>query len=293
MTRQGYARLSNGFYANTKVRKLAMRRPSALGLYALAISFCSDRLTDGRLSEDELLYQLFASEDDIRALCDVGLFESDGEGYVIHDYLEHQNSSQKVIEKRQREQKRHAERANAAEDESPADGLPTDCEGSADSLPTDCAQNHGRTLNTKTQKHKKIPLTGNHTQRAREAEPADPIPEATRLATQFESFWQAYPKKLNRRKAEFAFKAALKRTSFPVLLSGAQNLAADPNLPEERFVPQASAWLDADGWLNPPYRRQRDGPPRSKAQDNADFNRDFISRLAAEEAAQQTGALTC
>ena len=93
MARQGYGKLSNGFHSNTKVLKLQRMRPSALGVYCMAISFCSDVLNDGVMSEDDVIYQLNATEEDIEALIKVGMFErSDDGSYRIHDYLSHQSS---------------------------------------------------------------------------------------------------------------------------------------------------------------------------------------------------------
>ena len=96
MARQGYGKLSNGFHSNTKVLKLQRMRPSALGVYCMAISFCSDVLNDGVMSEDDVIYQLNATEEDIEALIKVGMFErSDDGSYRIHDYLSHQSSRER------------------------------------------------------------------------------------------------------------------------------------------------------------------------------------------------------
>ena len=100
MSRNGYARLSNEFWRNTKVRKLKRKYGmGAVGLFALIVTFCSDTLSDGYVSEDALLYQLDANEIDIRALCDMGMITPEGDGYVVHDYLKHQNSREDVERK--------------------------------------------------------------------------------------------------------------------------------------------------------------------------------------------------
>lgn len=114
MARQGYGKLSNGFHSNTKVLKLQRMRPSALGVYCMAISFCSDVLNDGVMSEDDVIYQLNATEEDIEALIKVGMFErSDDGSYRIHDYLSHQSSREQVETKaegaRNRKRKQRSE----------------------------------------------------------------------------------------------------------------------------------------------------------------------------------------
>lgn len=100
MARQGYGKLSNDFHSNTKVKKLRRICPSAIGVYAVAISYCSDELNDGVMSEDDVLYQLDATDDEVEALLKVGLFERDDDGsYRIHDYLVHQSSREQVESK--------------------------------------------------------------------------------------------------------------------------------------------------------------------------------------------------
>ncbi|MCI1914629.1 MAG: hypothetical protein LKJ05_02720 [Bifidobacteriaceae bacterium] len=99
MARTGYAKLSNSFYLSTKVKKLRRQQPTAVIVYVMAISYCSDNLTDGRLSGDDLLYQLDATDEDINELCTVDLLEPDGNGgYLIHDYLDYQSSKNQVEE---------------------------------------------------------------------------------------------------------------------------------------------------------------------------------------------------
>lgn len=117
--KEGFAKLSNGFWRSTKVRKLRRERPTALGLYALAISFCSDRLNDGHITDDELYYQLGADDDDLDALVDVGMLEDDNEsGYYIHDYLTHQTSREKALEKAEKHRQAQARYAAGQNDES-------------------------------------------------------------------------------------------------------------------------------------------------------------------------------
>lgn len=72
---EGYARLSNGLWRNTKIRKIARKDPQALADWIMAISFCSDKLTDGRLTEDDMLFNLGFDEESIDRLVDLGLLD--------------------------------------------------------------------------------------------------------------------------------------------------------------------------------------------------------------------------
>ena len=108
--RKGYARLSNGFYSNTKVRKLMRRNPCAIAVYVCAISYCSDRLTDGLISDDDLMFQCDAEMQDIDDLVACGMLDATDDGaYRIHDYLVHQSSREQVenTAEKARDRKRH------------------------------------------------------------------------------------------------------------------------------------------------------------------------------------------
>ena len=102
MVRKGYVQLVNGFYMNRKVRKLRHTCPSAIGAFAMMLTFCGDNLSDGHISEDDALYVLDITDSELDALCEVGMIEPDGNnGYYIHDYLAHNRSREQVQKKRE------------------------------------------------------------------------------------------------------------------------------------------------------------------------------------------------
>lgn len=96
------------------------------------------------------------------------------------------------------------------------------------------------------------------------------IPKKTNLENtksnntrEFESFWNLYPKKVDKRLAEKSFQKARKRATLEVILSGAERYRDDPNrLPE--FTKNPSTWLNADAWENAPE------PPRGRKLTNAE-----------------------
>jgi hypothetical protein len=67
----------------------------------------------------------------------------------------------------------------------------------------------------------------------------------------FVEFWAAYPRRRDRRKAEKAFAAALKRATADTIIAGAQRYAEDPNR-EDTYTKYAEGWLNGDGWLDEP-----------------------------------------
>lgn len=79
------------------------------------------------------------------------------------------------------------------------------------------------------------------------------------LSDKFEQFYAAYPRKRDRAKAEEAFTKAVKQKCIHPdrIIHAAQQLAADPNLPEPTVIPYPSTWLNAERWDDPPYEPQR------------------------------------
>lgn len=81
-------------------------------------------------------------------------------------------------------------------------------------------------------------------------EPTKPAPQPT--PTRFAEFWNHYPRKVGKRAAETAYRNATKRADESTILEGVKRYAADPNLPDPKFIPHAATWLNRDGWLDEP-----------------------------------------
>lgn len=69
----------------------------------------------------------------------------------------------------------------------------------------------------------------------------------------FAEFYLAYPRKVGKDDARRAFEKAAKSTDPGVIVEGARRLAADPNLPEKRFIPHPATWLRRGSWDDEPY----------------------------------------
>lgn len=143
MVRRGYVQLANGFYLNRKVRRLRRTMPSAIGAYAIMLSYCGDNLTDGYVDADAAEFVLDISEQELDALQQAGLVESVEGGYVVHDYLEHNRSRQQVMAKRKRERERYS-----------AESLPAESAQTAGRIETESGQTPEH-QNTRTQKKEK------------------------------------------------------------------------------------------------------------------------------------------
>lgn len=82
----------------------------------------------------------------------------------------------------------------------------------------------------------------------------------------FDEFWASYPRRRDRRKAEKAFAAAMKRSDADTIIDGAARYAHDPNRVEQ-FTKYAEGWLNGDGWLDEAL------PPRNGASNVTAFER--------------------
>lgn len=101
MARRGYVQLVNGFYCNEKVQELARSgRMDAVGVFCMALTYCGDHLTDGFIPRRAMLYVIGATGEQVNALCDVGMLEAVDEGWLIHDYTEHNRTREQVLHAR-------------------------------------------------------------------------------------------------------------------------------------------------------------------------------------------------
>lgn len=89
-------------------RKVALLSDRAFRLHVSAICWCSENLTDGRITDREL--PLVAKVRGVKAtaqqLADAGLWDRTDDGWMIHDYLDFNPSREQVLAER----KKNAER---------------------------------------------------------------------------------------------------------------------------------------------------------------------------------------
>ena len=84
-----------------------------------------------------------------------------------------------------------------------------------------------------------------------------------RTNSDFEQFWNLYPKKVDKGAAKRAFARASKNHDLKAILDGAKSYGEDPNLPEKKFVKNPATWLNAEAWNNGPL------PARKKTDSKA------------------------
>jgi hypothetical protein len=78
-----------------------------------------------------------------------------------------------------------------------------------------------------------------------------------RTLSDFERFWEVYPKKTDKGAARRAFTTAIKKTDVEEIISKAKAYGEDPNLPEKQFVKYPASWLNAEAWNNGPLPKRK------------------------------------
>lgn len=97
-----YIRLEDGFFRNRKVRRLGK---DALALYLAGLCHCNAEMTDGYI-DDEMIAVLLAEAEvkrtTVARLVELGMWDQNGSGYWVHDYLRHQRSRDQIMRERAR-----------------------------------------------------------------------------------------------------------------------------------------------------------------------------------------------
>jgi hypothetical protein len=119
-------------------------------------------------------------------------------------------------------------------------------------------------------------LTGDDLTRTTELEPIELEPHND-IVQAFNEFWEIYPRKQGKGKAKEAFIKATKVAHVDEVVAGAERYAADPNLPDPKFVPLPATWLNQERW--------DDGPlPLNRELTNSERNiQNFRAKLALLE----------
>jgi len=68
----------------------------------------------------------------------------------------------------------------------------------------------------------------------------------------FDAFWEQYPRKVGKIDALKAYTKAVKVAGVEPVLLGVKRYAADPNLPERQFIPNPATWLNQGRWDDDP-----------------------------------------
>jgi len=85
----------------------------------------------------------------------------------------------------------------------------------------------------------------------------DQIKNNERTISEFERFWEIYPKKTDKGAARRAFTSAIRKADVELIITKAKAYAEDPNLPQKQFIKYPASWLNAEAWNNPPLPQRK------------------------------------
>ena len=109
--------------------------------------------------------------------------------------------------------------------------------------------------------------------------PSDRLPAVVEQTAGFDEFWAAYPKKVDKRTAQTAWKTAIKRVRPQVIIRGALAYANDPHR-SPQYTKNPTTWLRADSWENEALPPRTNGNRRQQETDSL-FER-AAARLGVE-----------
>lgn len=179
------------------------------------------------------------------------LSQNDNGDFVIHDFLEHQQSKTDYMARKARNTAngRKGGRPRKTQTVSKSDTqtlTQTETETESETKPKTKALLTTNYIDV-------FPPNGEKTYMCETDEKTESVSEPKRPAypDDFETFWRTYPRRTGKREAFRAWKDALKRESADVIIAGAKRYAADPNRSDE-FTKHPAPWLKGDRWADDP-----------------------------------------
>lgn len=258
-----YAPLSAHYYKDDAID---MAGPEAELLYVRGLAFCADVLSDGYISDRQLLRFVGVGLEDVQAradaLVDARLWERDDNigGYWVRSWLEWNRSRDEITDYQVKDaaRKRRPEPEKTPDDPPPTPprGTPETSERTPNGLPPESVGRPERSPEG-IQPRARTPLHSNSTPTpentlplAELAEP-DPSPPPIDPLVRFNEFWAAFPRRLDRRAAEKAWRAAMNRGADPnLVISAARGYAVAKLSSEKRYIKHPATWLNAGAYDN-------------------------------------------
>ncbi len=231
--------MSSTYYMDPAVEALS---PRAENLMTRALGHCANAETDGVITQNALKrlgilnWNRYVTELELNQIL---IPNGDRTEWTFRSWDKWQEPLNKQVRKRKADRERVAERR--AEPEMSRDGRAS-------------AQNiHNNTKKKSTNVLQKE-------DRSVASSVAESDPEHTENPL-FTEWWKCYPRKVGKEAARKAFEKALGKTNSEKLLTGVQQFAADPNLPEKQFVPHPATWLNEGRWDDEPLPPRRNSGP--------------------------------
>lgn len=236
-------------------RKHLKAGPAAAWLWVCCLAYAQRHLTDGFVPAEALpmLGVVKGAEKLMETLVDVGLMERHDGGFLVHDYLDLNDTREEAIERRQ---ERHETKAKAGRAGGLVSGqrrkqmaLLREAEGQAD--------NEAESKQAASLLPKQNEADGKQAAKQNEA-PSHPIPSSTESPSdslsreaRFEVFWLAYPRKVGKDAARKAYERRKPGLELHAeMLTALERQKRSPQWQRDggQYIPHPSTWLAQGRW---------------------------------------------
>ncbi len=271
MTDAPWFRLNVDYWRNPKVTQAGLL---GAALHLAAIGYAAEQLTDGfiptyaaKILAAPMHGWVWVGEDGARVtardvadsrwmslasdLVEAGLWQEVPGGWVIVNYLEHQDSREQV--EARKAQAREAGRRGGLNRAAKRSAKPV-----ASDPPSDPPSGRSSGPSSGIQAQAPTPTE-------RPLPPTVVAPSAVAEAT-FDAWWDAYPRKVGKRTARTAWDRACQRIAPDVILTATELFRDDPNR-EAVFTPHPATWLNRDGWFDDACQPRNPRPNKAEERD--------------------------
>jgi len=117
-----WVKLDDSFHSNPKINDAWKGDKPAIGLYAMALSYCGQHLTDGFVHDsfvEQKIPQNRERKKTTETLVNAGLWDRTRGGFLVNDFFNFNPSRQQVNEKRERERLKKAKQRELSPGDSP------------------------------------------------------------------------------------------------------------------------------------------------------------------------------
>lgn len=244
-----WVRLDDAFYDH---RKFGKAGPLGMAMWVSAVAWSNRNLTDGKFPRSTAKRILdfegiawgmwsngmFGGGEDAEGiavaehLVECGLFDRDGDDYLIHDYLDYQRSAAEIkdLSEKRSESGKRGVAVREANRQATANQL--------------AKQTHEQTPSKPEAEPQPQPQPPPSVR-------AQNTPASASLDAEFEKFWKTYPRRVGKQAARKVWDKARKTTSTDVILAAAERYRDDPNR-SPQFTAHPTTWLNQGRWDDEP-----------------------------------------
>ena len=240
-----FAKFDLGYLDHPKVAPLLDEHPRAIVLHVRCILYSRAQLTDGIVPMRTAMRLACAEQCDLDALVAAGLVRIiDANRIEVHDYLDHQDSSEEVRSRSdQRKRAAEARWSNASRNASRnASSVQRQRQRQRQEEKDSCAS-------ADAERYSDTPAGPTPTSSAsrRKTPGHDPM-----IDLEFARWWDAWPRKKAKGQAARAYRTARRKTDAQTLLAAVEQQTPALMARGAEFCPYPATWLNGERWTDQP-----------------------------------------